>query len=237
MIYDRLKIDTDNIVQRAIQTHGDTYTYNNTVWVNSQTKIIVTCREHGDFEILPHNHIKGCGCMQCGIKKSANAKKASRGDTIKKFKARHGDKYDYSLVEEKGTAEKVSIICPKPGHGVFSQEVGNHTQGQGCPKCANVSRMLKYHNSPARLYYIRVGNLYKIGVTKYTVKRRYAGQSDVIPIWEYLYDTGKLAYEQEQEILSTYAHKKYTGPDVLNGGNSELFTEDVLGLDIRSYHE
>lgn len=52
---------------------------------------------------------------------------------IKQFKDRHGDTFDYSLVDYQGTAIKVTIICRK--HGAFDQLAGAHKRGQGCAKC------------------------------------------------------------------------------------------------------
>jgi len=46
----------------------------------------------------------------------------------------NGDKYDYSLVEYKGTNKLVKIICPV--HGVFEQIAREHLHGHGCPICA-----------------------------------------------------------------------------------------------------
>ena len=54
---------------------------------------------------------------------------------IQKSKEKHGDKYDYSLVEYKGTDLKVKIICPI--HGKFEQRAYSHYNvGAGCIKCA-----------------------------------------------------------------------------------------------------
>jgi hypothetical protein len=36
----------------------------------------------------------------------------------------------------------------------------------------------------------------------------------------------------EQSILLEHLDKKYTGDDLLKNGNTELFKEDVLGLDL-----
>lgn len=52
---------------------------------------------------------------------------------IKQFKSKHGDLFDYSLVDYQGTAIKVTIICRK--HGAFDQLAGAHKRGQGCAKC------------------------------------------------------------------------------------------------------
>ena len=53
---------------------------------------------------------------------------------IKKAKAVHGDKYDYSKVEYKTNRIEICIICPK--HGEFWQTPANHLRGRGCKKCA-----------------------------------------------------------------------------------------------------
>lgn len=52
---------------------------------------------------------------------------------IKQFTDKHGDLFDYSLVEYVGTSTKVTVICRK--HGVFDQLAGAHKRGQGCAKC------------------------------------------------------------------------------------------------------
>ncbi len=61
---------------------------------------------------------------------------------IENFKLRafekHGNTYDYSLVELRKTKDKVQIICPK--HGIFFQSVNNHLKGQNCPSCGQNSR-------------------------------------------------------------------------------------------------
>ena len=55
---------------------------------------------------------------------------------IKKAKAVHGDKYDYSLVDYKNCKIKIKIICPI--HGVFEQTPDKHLNDKnGCKKCAN----------------------------------------------------------------------------------------------------
>ena len=62
-------------------------------------------------------------------------KRLDKEEVIRRVRAVHGDKYDYSLVEYKGRKEKVAIICPI--HGVFHQTIEGHLSGYGCPKCAN----------------------------------------------------------------------------------------------------
>ncbi len=56
---------------------------------------------------------------------------------------KHGDQYNYKLVEYIGNKSKVEIICPI--HGVFEQSPNNHLRGQGCEKCSG--RYNKLYNS------------------------------------------------------------------------------------------
>ena len=49
------------------------------------------------------------------------AKKSNITEFIEKAKLVHGDYYDYSLVDYKGTKDKISIICPN--HGIFIQKI------------------------------------------------------------------------------------------------------------------
>ncbi len=60
----------------------------------------------------------------------------------KSLSKKHGDKYDYSLVDYDGALTNVNIICET--HGVFPQTPHSHLsrQGQGCPKCGNIKRAM-----------------------------------------------------------------------------------------------
>ena len=61
---------------------------------------------------------------------------------IEKAKKIHGDKYDYSKINYKGSREKVCIICPE--HGEFWQTPSGHIYNfQGCPFCKK-SKMENY---------------------------------------------------------------------------------------------
>ena len=60
-------------------------------------------------------------------------KRKTKKEFIKESKEVHGVKYDYSLVEYKGSKTKVKITCLI--HGEFLQTPNNHLNGNGCPKC------------------------------------------------------------------------------------------------------
>lgn len=58
-------IDTDKFIKRAKQVHGESYDYSKTCYTAMHAPIIVTCPEHGDFTVLPNNHLKGHKCPKC----------------------------------------------------------------------------------------------------------------------------------------------------------------------------
>ncbi len=81
-------------------------------------------------------------------------KKLTTQEFIAKAKAIHGDRYDYSKVDYKGTENKVIIICKI--HKDFLIKPHNFLQGQGCPKCSShqfitedsfISRAKKIHRN------------------------------------------------------------------------------------------
>lgn len=115
--------------------HVDNYSFDKTVYINNKTKVTVTCKEHGDFQISPSHLLNGEGCPVCRYIKSANKKRRSFDTVVNEARKVHGDKYDYSLVTNyKNDRIKYPIICKK--HGVFHQTFNNHIKGkQGCPVC------------------------------------------------------------------------------------------------------
>ena len=52
-------------------------------------------------------------------------------------KGKHGDAYDYSLVDYKNQYTEVELICPLEGHGIFSVVPKDHLSKKmrGCPIC------------------------------------------------------------------------------------------------------
>lgn len=64
-------------------------------------------------------------------------KKLTTNEWINKARKVHGDKYDYSKVEYKGSKQKVCIICPE--HGEFWQIAADHiNKSSDCPECARI---------------------------------------------------------------------------------------------------
>lgn len=99
--------------------------------------VTVRCIKHDYiFNSKPNWLHKGCGCQKCYDERRGKTLLKSTESFIKEAKKIHGDKYNYSKVEYKGSKDKVCIICPE--HGEFWQTPNKHLSGQGCPKCADI---------------------------------------------------------------------------------------------------
>ena len=55
----------ENFIECSEKIHGGKYTYDKSIYINSKTKMIITCPKHGDFEQVPLSHLRGSGCPVC----------------------------------------------------------------------------------------------------------------------------------------------------------------------------
>lgn len=135
----RKRYDTQSFIKKVkTLNHVNDYSFDKVEYINNKTKVIVTCKYHGDFEIAPGHLLSGEGCPKCRYVKSSSALRRSIDEIIEKSNEIHKHKYDYSLVENyKNVRIKYPIICPE--HGVFMQTFNNHIRGkQGCPICGRL---------------------------------------------------------------------------------------------------
>ena len=100
---------SEQFIVKAIQIHGDKYDYSKVNYINSKTKVVIICKDHGNFEQQPSNHLYGYGCKYCGYNKSANACRGDKNKFIENAKNIHGDKYDYSKVIYNNIQTKIII--------------------------------------------------------------------------------------------------------------------------------
>ena len=129
----RKRITTMDFIEKCRNIHGDKYDYSKTEYINGKTKVCIICPEHGEFWQLPHSHLNGQGCPNCGKLKLREKYQLSSDEFIQKAKEIHGDRYDYSKVKYVNYKTKVEIICPK--HGSFWQTPACHFKCDGCPTC------------------------------------------------------------------------------------------------------
>lgn len=128
------KLTQAEFLAKAVAVHGvGRYDYSQVVYSGSATKVTVVCSQHGAFCQSPNHHLQSQGCPICWAASRGKARQRSSEQFIALAQKAHGQKYDYSLVEYKGSKDKVSIICPE--HGEFRQVPATHTRGTGCSRC------------------------------------------------------------------------------------------------------
>lgn len=129
-------LTTEEFIKKAKAIHGDRYDYSKTNYIDYKTKVCIICPIHGEFYILPLQHIgkKARGCPICGKIQKAISNTCTTEEFIKKAKKIHGDKYDYSRVNYIHSTNEVCIICPI--HGEFYMSPNSHLQNHGCPICS-----------------------------------------------------------------------------------------------------
>jgi len=131
------KYSLDNFLIDVKNIHNDKYDYSKIVWKNKTTKIIIICKEHGEFKQTPSNHLLGKGCSYC-----SGVGRITKNIFLERIQLIHGDLYEYDIKDKdyiKNT-EKIGINCKE--HGKFYQTPKNHLKGQKCPKC---SKFYKYN--------------------------------------------------------------------------------------------
>lgn len=129
---------TEIFVNKAKTIHGDKYSYDNTIYLHNKKPVIVVCKTHGPFSIIPNKHISsGRGCPKCGLDNIQNYVSSLAATAAKEFTTKaeniHNGKYKYENVKYQNNRIKISITCEE--HGDFLQTPTDHLSGKGCPKC------------------------------------------------------------------------------------------------------
>lgn len=155
-----MRLTTNEFIKKSMEKHGDRYVYNKSIYINAKEKIIITCKEHGDFSQEASSHIQGAGCPSCSLDRRASKLMRRNADFINLAHSVHGDIYDYRNVKYIGARRKVEIICKE--HGSFMQSAGDHLAGKGCSSCA----ITGFDKSKEGFTYFLLGELgVKVGIT------------------------------------------------------------------------
>lgn len=119
---------TEQFIAEASALHKNKYQYTKTKYVNSKTKVTITCPDHGDFEQAAGSHLMKRGCPKC-----ARNINLTTPEFIERARQVHGDRYIYDKTVYMNQTTKLVITCPV--HGDFEQLPNGHLRGQ-CTRCA-----------------------------------------------------------------------------------------------------
>lgn len=123
------RMSTSEFVESAQKKHGDRYSYENVVYVNAITPVVITCNVHGNFKQTPNTHLNGSGCQACGGRRSI-----TRDQFILEATATHGNLYNYESIDFVNLTTPISIVCHS--HGTFVVMPWSHLSGQRCMQCS-----------------------------------------------------------------------------------------------------
>lgn len=218
--------------------YSDLYEYNNTNYINMRTKILVTCKIHGDFSILPYNHIvDNQGCKKCADKHKLTNISDDRLIIMKNI---HSNKYVYTDLSINNGM--IKIICNI--HGEFVQSIHNHQKGHGCYECSlDDRRVIKYRvctycNSSKELFNFKRGyrkcndclelkvehkvcricNIDK-DINEYLMRENKCYRNECKLCYEILHNNSSKNYRQKNKIVlrekNRIYHKKRLETDIL----------------------
>lgn len=200
-------------------------------FITLSTKINHKCKCGKIWKITPTNILKGqsCGCKFIGNKEHIQELKLNNISVqlVGKYTNKH------SLTKYKCSCGK--IFDTKPSQVLKGYKCG-------CMRNYSLRGLDFYKNKKTVLYYLKVNNVFKIGITLFRkniehsiFKSRFNNdikKGVIIHINDcVVYDDGREAYKIEQSILSEYQEFKYNGCNILLSGNSELFSKDIRPLE------
>ena len=79
----------EEFIKEVSVIHNNFYSYHKTNYINSKTKVIISCPIHGDFSQAPYSHKNGSGCPKCGREKCDKNRKVWSEESFREkvFKA------------------------------------------------------------------------------------------------------------------------------------------------------
>lgn len=125
----------NRFIEKSTEIHSGKYDYSKVIYINTNSKVIISCPIHGDFLQTPKNHQRGHGCKKCSLIEKSKLFSNSLDYFILKSNQVHRHKYDYSKSIYINNKTKISIICKE--HGEFKMNPSHHYNGHGCPSCSN----------------------------------------------------------------------------------------------------
>jgi len=124
------KSNSTEFTEKAKVVHGDKYIYSVIEYVNCETKVKITCPEHGEFIQTPNNHLKGFGCPSC----AGNARH-NFDSLYKKIKEVHNGEILLIKWQEINGINKKYKFKHSCGR-IWSATANSVLSGRGCPSCA-----------------------------------------------------------------------------------------------------
>lgn len=127
----------DRFLSRARDFHGERFLYDRSSWIDFDHHVKIFCSAHGWFKQIAKNHTRPAslgGCAECN-------KLDGFLSFVSKAKAKHGDRFEYSMDASSSSNRYIKVYCAR--HGWFSQAPSDHLRHSGCFSCATENKEAK----------------------------------------------------------------------------------------------
>lgn len=131
--WDAKKVGLSKWIEECTKVHKGKYDYSKSEYINSKSKVLVICPEHGEFWTVAHDHKSGHGCMKCKNQLQGELSSMPYSEFLSRSIAQFGDKFEFSG-GYKNTSSNINIKCLDCGH-VVTKRANSHLQSKGCPAC------------------------------------------------------------------------------------------------------
>lgn len=107
-------------------------------YVNADTPILHKCLIHGvEWNAYPASILRGCGCVLCGIERSADGKRKTHEQYVKELKEINPN--IIPLTRYNGALTPILHKCLIDGYEWMARPA-NTLSGKGCPKCGGSAK-------------------------------------------------------------------------------------------------
>lgn len=107
-------------------------------YINSSSKIILECKEHGDFSKLPEELYSNEYCPKCKLIERGLKHRVTKETFIERANNKHLNFYNYDNIEYESISSYVyKIYCPEH-KGYFNTLANNHIKGYKCNVCHQI---------------------------------------------------------------------------------------------------
>jgi len=104
------KYNTESFIIKANEIHGNKYDYSKTIYNKYMEKVIIICKDHGEFQQTPNQHLTGKACKICGYEKIKENKRVSFTEFVKRGQEKHGDIFIYDEESYKEIADDIWLF-------------------------------------------------------------------------------------------------------------------------------
>lgn len=111
-----LKKTTEEFINASKEKFGDKYSYEKTKYISNKKRLILTCKEHGDFSVYPNLHLyRGQECPLCSMYRLEKE--------IKGLLEENSIEYIWQYSNNKLTPQRLDFFLPKQRIAIECQGV------------------------------------------------------------------------------------------------------------------